>query len=271
MSLSTSPEDTYPLPSSFAPTGPAMDRRHGRPHSYSSPSLHHQPDSVPHSSEAAAPPPHPPRTHSHSAVASHFLAQTNGIYGGQTWMDFLRESGVDLNVTQAPHPHQLHQARQAHAQRLAQAQLQPQMEGQLNTNRRLPPLPHENNSRDSRTAVLPRPHSSETSSSSADRKRRLTATESPMRRPEGRRTHEGSAGPSASASGSAADPIVLDSLPPPSEHAGQGTLDATSGGIRRASEFVLPPWQPDASVTHCFVCGNQFTFFYRKHHCRYVD
>jgi len=33
---------------------------------------------------------------------------------------------------------------------------------------------------------------------------------------------------------------------------------------------VLPPWQSDASVTHCFVCGSQFTFFYRKHHCRYV-
>ena len=46
-------------------------------------------------------------------------------------MDFLRESGVDLNATHAPHPLQLQQARQAHAQRLAQAQLQPQIQAQM--------------------------------------------------------------------------------------------------------------------------------------------
>lgn len=33
---------------------------------------------------------------------------------------------------------------------------------------------------------------------------------------------------------------------------------------------MLPPWQPDSEVSHCPVCGSQFTFFYRKHHCRYV-
>ncbi|TLD23611.1 FYVE-domain-containing protein [Venturia nashicola] len=37
---------------------------------------------------------------------------------------------------------------------------------------------------------------------------------------------------------------------------------------RRTSEFVLPKWQADAEVTHCPVCKIQFTFFYRKHHCR---
>jgi hypothetical protein len=39
---------------------------------------------------------------------------------------------------------------------------------------------------------------------------------------------------------------------------------------RRDSEVLLPPWQPDSDVTHCPVCFRQFTFFYRKHHCRYV-
>jgi hypothetical protein len=38
--------------------------------------------------------------------------------------------------------------------------------------------------------------------------------------------------------------------------------------ISSTREHVLPVWQPDAEVTHCFVCSNQFSFFYRKHHCR---
>lgn len=31
---------------------------------------------------------------------------------------------------------------------------------------------------------------------------------------------------------------------------------------------MLPPWQPDAEVSQCPVCGKNFTFLYRKHHCR---
>lgn len=34
------------------------------------------------------------------------------------------------------------------------------------------------------------------------------------------------------------------------------------------TDIGLPPWQPDAEVTQCPVCKNQFHFFYRKHHCR---
>lgn len=244
MSPSTSPDATFAPPTSSSTAAPAMDRRHGRPHSHSSPSLHHQLDGARNSSEATAP---PSRTNSQGAAAPHFFAQPENAYGGQTWVDFLRESG-----------------------QLAQAQRHPHMDAQLNMNRRLPPLPHETHPRDDRFAPSPRPRSGETSSSSAERKRRSTAGESPMRRPEGRRTHEGSAGPSAGASGSAADPIVLDSPAPSQQNAGQSSLGVSSGAVRRGSEFVLPPWQPDASVTHCFVCGSQFTFFYRKHHCRYV-
>lgn len=35
-------------------------------------------------------------------------------------------------------------------------------------------------------------------------------------------------------------------------------------------EFALPRWQPDAEVTYCPICRTQFSFFVRKHHCRYV-
>ena len=33
-------------------------------------------------------------------------------------------------------------------------------------------------------------------------------------------------------------------------------------------DVTLPRWQPDAEVTKCPICGNTFTFWYRKHHCR---
>ncbi|PBP22690.1 fyve domain containing protein [Diplocarpon rosae] len=34
------------------------------------------------------------------------------------------------------------------------------------------------------------------------------------------------------------------------------------------AQFVVPRWQPDAEVTLCPICGTQFSFFVRKHHCR---
>lgn len=37
---------------------------------------------------------------------------------------------------------------------------------------------------------------------------------------------------------------------------------------RSPPEFTLPRWQPDAEVTYCPICGTQFGFFVRKHHCR---
>ena len=36
------------------------------------------------------------------------------------------------------------------------------------------------------------------------------------------------------------------------------------------TEVVVPRWQPDAEVTYCPICRTQFSFFVRKHHCRYV-
>ncbi|RDL36873.1 uncharacterized protein BP5553_06225 [Venustampulla echinocandica] len=41
------------------------------------------------------------------------------------------------------------------------------------------------------------------------------------------------------------------------------------GGLDGAErESVMPRWQPDAEVTICPICGTQFSFFIRKHHCR---
>ncbi|KAI9836345.1 MAG: hypothetical protein M1837_003393 [Sclerophora amabilis] len=49
--------------------------------------------------------------------------------------------------------------------------------------------------------------------------------------------------------------------PPPPPSAGV-IGDSASPGI------VLPRWQPDAEVSRCPICGKQFTFWFRKHHCR---
>lgn len=94
----------------------------------------------------------------------------------------------------------------------------------------------------------------------ADRKRRLTQPDSPTRRPSSIRMHSG-------AGASSADPIVLTAspaalrplppLPPQAFHEHPGR-----------SHVVVPPWQPDADVHQCPVCGRPFTFLQRRHHCR---
>ncbi|KAF2469116.1 FYVE-domain-containing protein [Lindgomyces ingoldianus] len=56
--------------------------------------------------------------------------------------------------------------------------------------------------------------------------------------------------------------------PLPQPPSTQNTPAAMESAGRRESDVALPPWQPDSDVTHCPVCGSQFTLFYRKHHCR---
>jgi hypothetical protein len=46
---------------------------------------------------------------------------------------------------------------------------------------------------------------------------------------------------------------------------------ANTAEVRRQSDIVLPPWQPDSEVSQCPVCKKPFTFLYRKHHCRYAQ
>ena len=45
----------------------------------------------------------------------------------------------------------------------------------------------------------------------------------------------------------------------------------TPRGERQATVMLVPRgcWVPDASRSHCTLCPTQFTFFHRRHHCRY--
>lgn len=42
----------------------------------------------------------------------------------------------------------------------------------------------------------------------------------------------------------------------------------TSSQSRWSTDIPLPRWQPDAEVSRCPICGANFNFWYRKHHCR---
>lgn len=189
-----------------------------------------------------------PHRHLHGAVASHFLAQPrDAAYGGETWVDFLREAGVDPDRRRPP-PAQT-----------------PPAPGVMALPSSSPSSPSS-----SSFALPSRPPprtDTQSSGSSSDRKRRLTAVESPKRRPSSVRSR------ARDHSGSSANPVVLDSpapprdrpLPPPPSYAAPSHTPAS---FRRESDLVLPPWQPDSHVTECPVCTRQFTFLFRKHHCR---
>jgi hypothetical protein len=122
---------------------------------------------------------------------------------------------------------------------------------------------------------------SESDENMADRKRRLTAPDSPEERD----------GPAQAGSSSSIASVVefgrgapgsswsnaLDlteenerPLPPPPPPPVRRTSRRTNplASNRRASDLVLPRWQSDADVSQCPVCKNYFTFWYRKHHCR---
>ena len=52
-----------------------------------------------------------------------------------------------------------------------------------------------------------------------------------------------------------------------------GTMDEQDlrralAGEEEEVETPLPRWQPDSEVAYCPICGNEFSLFYRKHHCR---
>ncbi|KAF2657014.1 FYVE-domain-containing protein [Lophiostoma macrostomum CBS 122681] len=248
-SSSDLPDDSSPRPTSHShlPARHTMDRWQGRQFSQSSPALVNEPrdEDVSRSDRGPNAPALQPRHH--SAIASHFLAQPAHTFGGQTWMDFLRESGAEHVSSRAS-----------------------------NTIHRSPVHPRAASASYSRQPPWPQRHSSH-SVRNGERARHMSTPEAPTQQRSGQGVCLGNATGTPEAGGSA--PIVVggpSSLPrrPRSPHPrhpslplypSRSSFDAAS---RHSSDIVLPTWQPDSEVTHCPVCSRQFTFWYRKHHCR---
>jgi hypothetical protein len=64
---------------------------------------------------------------------------------------------------------------------------------------------------------------------------------------------------------------AIESIVPRRPAPSEPILRRTSSGGPARTFIILPPWQPDTDATHCSVCGTQFTFFFRRHHCRYAN
>ena len=119
-----------------------------------------------------------------------------------------------------------------------------------------------------------------------DRKRRLTAHEDDLARrrsssgaihgqAHGRPVRSSMAPPPqprsenpVSTSNSTRDNIVIDLSSSSPERPVPQTPSAVRIRNRNSREYVLPRWQPDSEVSKCPICGTQFSFWYRKHHCR---
>ncbi|KAF2002033.1 FYVE-domain-containing protein, partial [Amniculicola lignicola CBS 123094] len=259
-STSSSSSDETPVAPANPTHPPRVSSRAARPHSHSTPSLPQLDNDVMHNSPAghsnlSLDNTNTPRSRGPSAIASHFLAQPNSAYGGQTWIDFLRDMESQAEDA-APLP-------TPPAFTAADAGLPPRPAASTFTLPARPLRANDAASASSRHAER-------------ERKRRLTTPEAPTRRPSGMRT-------SSNDQGSSSNPIVLDSSPAPEvptasrplmqgrppmpSYPSRSSMAGAASG-RRESDLVLPSWQPDSDVTHCRVCGSQFTFFYRKHHCR---
>ena len=117
-------------------------------------------------------------------------------------------------------------------------------------------------------------------SASLERKRRRHTGSEQQRRTSPHYTGRRPAGITAQGS-SLAHPIDLTSpprqrpqMPQPRVSGGSSeSFQARSNAIGMVSEassedVVLPRWQSDAEVTKCPVCRTEFSFWYRKHHCR---
>jgi len=127
-------------------------------------------------------------------------------------------------------------------------------------------------------------------SNSSDRKRRHTGTE-PQRREYAYPTHPASmsntagwrpSGPNTTRYTGATAETAIDLTTPPrtrpampkiSSGVEEGSTRARLGSDSRRrgsreSDAVVPKWQPDTEVSRCPVCKTEFSFWYRKHHCR---
>ncbi|KAK5705266.1 hypothetical protein LTR97_002384 [Elasticomyces elasticus] len=131
------------------------------------------------------------------------------------------------------------------------------------------------------TVPQPQQQPLRSSSTSSDRKRRNNSTEHharPHPYPNSTshtlppRTNDPRLRPNMSTAGSNPETAIdlTSPLPPPPPHPHRHPNDPRQRPRRtsRESEILLPKWQSDASALACPVCGVDFGFWNRRHHCR---
>ena len=104
------------------------------------------------------------------------------------------------------------------------------------------------------------------------RRRMQEARDALMRRRSSQSRPTGMRPPAATISGGGPyahiSPPVASPMEAESEQAGPPRSPADRTAENAADEYHLPPWQPDAEVSECPICGRSFAFWFRKHHCR---
>lgn len=77
------------------------------------------------------------------------------------------------------------------------------------------------------------------------------------------------AGQGSSSSQASFYDLTTPSSPPPHPQFTRPSVNARHSSLASpTTDYVVPKWQPDSEVTHCPICKSQFTFWFRKHHCR---
>ena len=62
--------------------------------------------------------------------------------------------------------------------------------------------------------------------------------------------------------------LTASSPPAPPPHSPPRHNQASRTSSSSSRRYVVPSWQPDAEATHCPICKKQFTWMFRRHHCR---
>ena len=197
------------------------------------------------------------RQHGHNGTLSARNANSEDGGGNETWIDFLRRTGNPDEAT-------------------TEAVMSAQQTSSAIGDVRNRPLPVPGSAFPMTSTPDTRPD--------LERKRRSTGSGSQSRRTSNRWSYTpGSeleraartvhAPPNSGAAAYGSRPPAPPELP---TFASLPLEQSVRAGVAGEQDFghgdiVLPQWQPDSEVVACPVCRTQFSFFFRKHHCRYVS
>jgi FYVE zinc finger len=202
--------------------------------------------------------PHPTAYIHHPPPSS----DSSAIPHGETWMDFIRNQ-----------PSQQHQQHHYHHH----LQQQPSSRAESSPSGRLPSLPDRkrrfsslNQSPESASYSSSSRHPAPGLNSSHINHRSRPNSYTPYTSHMATRPHASSLPGSSTAPSRVVIDLTGDNYNTDNTRSSNRVRSSTASA-NSPGGIILPPWQLDSDVTFCPVCASQFTFWYRKHHCRYVE